>query len=204
MKISKSMKKYRGKRHWCYGRKRTKETKNKISKSRLGKYGGKNNPFFGKHHTKKFKIFISKANTGRTHTLNKFQRKEISKRQKELWADPIYAKRIILKMRKDFFSQKRNPTSLEIKVMNMLKKLKIKFRFTGNSRFMIGKKFPDILLLGFKKVIEVNGWYWHKGETNKNIKSYYKKYGYECLVLWQKEINKNSKLVEFKIKRFLK
>lgn len=41
----------------------SKETKEKISKSRKGKCIGKDNPFFGKHHTQEVKDFLSKNTT---------------------------------------------------------------------------------------------------------------------------------------------
>lgn len=51
-----------------YGKKRTNETKSKMSKSRIGKFTGENNPFFGKSHTKKTKNKLSISSSNHKHS----------------------------------------------------------------------------------------------------------------------------------------
>lgn len=48
-----------GEESYWFGKKRSKETKQKISKSRKNKYAGNKNPFFGKKHSKKAKEKMS-------------------------------------------------------------------------------------------------------------------------------------------------
>lgn len=48
-----------GERNPFFGKKHTQESKDKISKSRIGKYGGDKNPFFGKKHSKRTIEIIS-------------------------------------------------------------------------------------------------------------------------------------------------
>ena len=50
------------------GRHRSEETKRKMSEACKGKRAGKNNHFYGKHHSEEIKQKISKANKGRHHS----------------------------------------------------------------------------------------------------------------------------------------
>jgi DNA-binding Lrp family transcriptional regulator len=68
------------------------------------------------------------------------------------------------------------------------------YTFTGDRKFWItlknGKqRNPDFVSLFHKKIIEVYGSYWHKGEDPKERISDYAKVGWNCLVLWEHELN---------------
>ena len=54
-----------GKNNPFYGKKHTKEAKDKISKSRIGKYGGDKNPFFGKKHSEETRKKLSELKKAR-------------------------------------------------------------------------------------------------------------------------------------------
>lgn len=54
-----------GELNGMYGKKHTKETREKISESRKDKYYGEENPFYGKHHTEESKKIMSKKAMGR-------------------------------------------------------------------------------------------------------------------------------------------
>lgn len=55
-----------GELNGMYGKKHTKETKDKIRKSRTGKYYGEENPFYGRKHTEEAKRKMSEKTKGRT------------------------------------------------------------------------------------------------------------------------------------------
>lgn len=48
-----------------YGKKHSQDSKDKISKSRMGKYGGDKNPFFGKKHSEETKRILSEKKKAR-------------------------------------------------------------------------------------------------------------------------------------------
>lgn len=76
------------------------------------------------------------------------------------------------------------------------------WKYVGNFEFWIGGKNPDFMNTnGNKKLIELYGNYWHKGENPQEIIDHFKQYGFDTLVIWEKELkdlNKvKEKLVEF-------
>lgn len=61
---------------------------------------------------------------------------------------------------------------------------------------IIGGKIPDFVHNREKKVIEINGDYFHKGENSQDRIDYFKQFGYDCLVIWASELRNKSKVVE--------
>jgi len=81
----------------------------------------------------------------------------------------------------------------------------------GNADIMIGHRIPDFIHTSKKKVIEVFGVYWH-GERRTGIPNdvhekerieEYRKEGYDCLVIWENELDDVNKVCK-KIESFLK
>ena len=54
-----------GKEHHNFGKKHTKESKKKMSKSKLGKYKGEDSPRYGKHHSEEAKKKMSEVKLGK-------------------------------------------------------------------------------------------------------------------------------------------
>ena len=51
---------------------------------------------------------------------------------------------------------------------------------------IVGGRIPDFVNVnGLKVVIEVFGYYWHKPEDEEKKIKHYKKFGYECIVIWE-------------------
>ena len=78
------------------------------------------------------------------------------------------------------------------------------FRYSGNSKFWIrlssGKhRNPDFTNRFQNKVIEVFGRYWHKPEEETKIIREYKQVNWDCLVIWDDDININTrdKIMQF-------
>lgn len=65
------------------------------------------------------------------------------------------------------------------------------FKYVGDNGFILGKKCPDFKHVNKKKLIEIFGDFWHKEEDAEKKINYFKKYGYECLVIWESEIKKD-------------
>lgn len=80
------------------------------------------------------------------------------------------------------------------------------YKYTGDFNFWIGRKNPDFLCLRKKKVIEHFGIWWHgtkitgksKEDHEKERIEYFKKYGYNCLIIWEDEIKSGKSLYNIK------
>ena len=81
-------------------------------------------------------------------------------------------------------------------------------RYVGDRKLFIRTKKtirnPDFIVDGQKKVIEIFGDYWHKGENPEDKIKEYGDVGYKCLVFWESEVyNKTIEVLE-KVNNFLK
>lgn len=82
------------------------------------------------------------------------------------------------------------------------------YKFVGDFSFVLGGRSPDFMNVnGQKKLIEFYGDYWHDSDrfpstqtSDERIK-YFKKYGFETLIIWESELKDTQKL-EKKIKVF--
>jgi very-short-patch-repair endonuclease len=54
----------------------------------------------------------------------------------------------------------------------------------------IGRKIPDFIHTSKKKLIEYFGYQWHTKELgdDEEVINYYRKQGYDCLVVWYDEL----------------
>jgi hypothetical protein len=73
-----------------------------------------------------------------------------------------------------------------------------KYVGSGIDKFFIvfesGKiKRPDFVDTFHKKVIEVFGRYWHKNDNPNDLIEEYRKVGWDCLIIWDDEININTR-----------
>lgn len=103
------------------------------------------------------------------------------------------------------------PNKKEQKLIEMIKHNNLPYKYVGDFKLWIDGRNPDFINCnGQKKVIELFGEYWHSKDINPKIPlkytlnqtvQHYKKYGFECLVIWGKELNDLNnilnKIVEF-------
>ncbi len=73
---------------------------------------------------------------------------------------------------------------------------------SGTDIVCLGGKFPDFNHEKEKRVIELFGDYWHKGENPQDREQLFGNMGYKCLVIWEHEFRKDSSNVLDKIRRF--
>lgn len=130
---------------------------------------------------------------------NMESRKKLSRTRRKQWAIPAYA----LKM---FKSWKRKPNESETKLLDILDSLcPTEFRYNGDMSqgLILGRKIPDYINVnGKKKLIELFGNYWHKGQNPERLKRHYAKYGFECLVVWESEL-KDERSLKQKITNYI-
>lgn len=202
----------------------TKEIDERVKKmalTSLGRNKGEKHPMYGKHHTKKSKKKISLNKKGKSlwpngRIFSEETKKKMSKSGKERIKKgrgaPTFKKgkeNVAYKLSKEERKQKRakqNPTftsSIEIKIQNFLKQLKIEF-FTHQYIKEIEHGYQcDILIPSMNLVIECDGNYWHKYPIGNDIdhirtKELIEK-GFKVLRLWEFEI-KSMDINQFKNK----
>lgn len=193
---------------WSYEKHITEESKKNISKGMIGHVV-----------TQETRQKISQANTGRKmprelgERHSKILKKRYASGEIVIWNKDkkgIYSQETIEKIRQARMKQ-RIPTSNtlpERKFMQMIKDYNLPYKYTGNGEIWIHHKNPDFINVnGKKEVVEIFGRYWHtKGqglsgktrEENKT-KEHYKNYGFDCIVIWDDEID-NKQLVLEKLK----
>lgn len=112
--------------------------------------------------------------------------------------------------RKGFQAVRRKPTAPELKLLSLLKKHNLPYRYVGNGAVWFEGYNPDFINVdGAKGIIELFGDYWHTtkikkwGETEGGKAYHFSKFGFKTLIIWENEL-KNEKAVVKKIKRFTK
>jgi len=125
-------------------------------------------------------------------------RERQSKIGKEHWQNPEYQKLM-------FETRNAKPNKLEKYFSELIGD---RIRFVGNYIFHIrtknGIRNPDFKVNGQKKVIELFGNFYHKGEDPNNLIKAYKEAGWDCKVFWEYEINKETERVIKQVEDFIK
>lgn len=213
------MAKERDSSYWN-GKKRSEDTKKRISQ----KLSGSNHPNYGKHLSKITKERISIANTGNRWKLSNEAKRNISRGHIGLLRSDVTKKKISVKAKNQWKNPETRkkllkglvsrPNGLECKVQVIVSENNLPFEYVGNRAFWIERKNqnknPDFKHKFLKKVIEVNGDYWHsknitglsRKEHEQNMIDFYKSQNYECLILWENDILSSRKKVVEKMKIF--
>jgi very-short-patch-repair endonuclease len=98
----------------------------------------------------------------------------------------------------------RKPNKPEAYICSMLQFIRPnEWKYVGDGQFILGGKCPDFVNInGEKKIIELFGDYWHKGQKAQDRIDIFSRYGYKTLVIWENEL-KNNKDVTNKILTFV-
>ena len=142
------------------------------------------------------------------------EKRRIAERKNAL--DPVYLKKLSVGVRRamerksywENYSKGQNmkpnkqEKSLEVLINDVFPNGEYKYNGDFRLGTAIDRLIPDFVNVnGKKKIIELFGRYWHeKGEEQERI-SRYKKCGFECLIIWDNELQ-NPDLVKERIKTF--
>lgn len=132
-----------------------------------------------------------------------WENKEFKERMKEIhrknWSNPEFARDVFCN------NFKKRINKFEVKIFNILQEFDKNFEYVGDGNFWIGypPKNPDFVLREQRIIIEAFGYYWHKNDDVLDYIKHYKKYGFDCLIIWDYELKDIDKLKE-KISQFLK
>lgn len=174
----------------------TEVSKHKISLANKGKKG--------KPWTDHQRELMLKILTGRKHSL--VTKKKMSEIRIKLGLskgdkNPMKREEAVKKWIK---SNSLKPNKQELKIFSVLNDLfpqKYLLNVTGQHLILNGK-IPDFVNLNDKKLIEFYGDYWHEGENGQDRIDEFKKYGYDTLIIWEKDFNKNVEGVKKSIDSF--
>lgn len=151
----------------------------------------------GKHHSEEAKRKNSEAHKGKR--LSAEHRAKISKGVREKL--PEILPKLIANLR-------IRPNRPEKRLIRILEKQNLPFRYVGDGKIIISGLVPDFINVnGQKQIIELFGEYWHKGKIKPTQSEHgrgaiFKEFGYRTLVIWVKELS-NEELVIDKIKAFM-
>ena len=124
-------------------------------------------------------------------------RKRIAESMKKYWNSLTYDEQSALIMKTILAS--RSPNKVELALWDFLEaNFSGQWLYNGDKRqgVVIGRKVPDFVHSnGVKAIIEVFGEYWHKKSEVEETIAHYNKYGFRCLVVWEKECYNLSHLV---------
>jgi hypothetical protein len=114
---------------------------------------------------------------------------KMSASAKRTWKNEEIAK-------KRFCGMHRRPNGAEIFVDKQIQIVRPKdFVYSGDGKIWIEGRNPDWFNInGKKQVIEFFGRQYHKSEDEKDRLDHYKRYGYDCLVIWAEELKDLEKL----------
>jgi len=167
--------------HPMEGREQSEETVERIKES-MPDLSGENNPMYGR------------------------ERPDASKQLKE-WREehpmtgednPNYGGLPEEHRRKALSSRK--PTELEQRFIEVCENYDLPFKYVGDGKFWVENMNPDFIECNGKKIaIEILGEYWHSDEEFQERKEKFAEYGWECIGIWEHEIEKasDSELVSF-------
>jgi len=102
-------------------------------------------------------------------------------------------------------------SKVEQQAIRLFEDYKIPFDFVGDGKLIVGSKNPDFIYRNNgKKIIEIYSDYWHRKDickywhqTEEGAILYYEVFGYNCLVIWEKELKEDPKKVVSKIRKFI-
>lgn len=89
------------------------------------------------------------------------------------------------------------PNKKELALLDIIQELSLPYSYVGDGDFILGGKCPDFLNTnGQKKLIELWGNFWHKGQDPQERIDYFKQYGFQTLVIWESELAHSTDLKE--------
>ena len=205
-RVSKSGDFKKGHTPWNKDKLWSEEVKKKLRKPKSSTINMFHKGFLGKHHSKETieKMGISKSAEHRVKIGNgnrgKIRSKEaIENMRKETlrrWQDPEYVRRW-------FLANHIKPNEPERFLSNLLQQfLPNEYKYVGNGEFILAGKCPDFMNInGKKKIIELYGDYWHKGQNPQARIGLFAEYGYSTLIVWEHDLKDSksmvNKLLEF-------
>jgi len=147
----------------------------------------------------------NKRRKGKPHP--KEIRRKIGESIKTLWRNTEYARKVVTALQS-------KPNECERKLIKLIEENHFPFKYVGDGQVVIDGQVPDFIATdGSRKVIELFGTPWHDPNHSEKIqikpsrtenakRKFYESHGYDCLILWDDELNDEDGVLE-KIKMFI-
>jgi len=185
------------------GLRRSAEARENIKRAAKKRFSvPENNVMYGKKQSDDAKVKIG-ANSRKVAVrlwADPEYRNKMSSIHKSRWSDPKLRELAITRMAK---AAKRKPNKPETILLDLLNNLYPgQWKYVGDFSLVIDGKCPDFVNCnGQKKIIELFGDYWHRGESPDDRANIFKPFGYETLVIWERELKEpdavRTKIIEF-------
>jgi len=191
---------------------------------------GEGNPFYGKKHSKETKVKISKSREGKycgdENHMKKDKYRELSKNiMKSNWDNNILNKEKMSEKLKETRRKGKIKSVITSKKEKEIIKELSKIGYKSEQSFKVDTKICDIYIKELNLIIEYFGDYWHcnpkkydknyfnhkKNMTAKEIWDYdskkidlIKSYGYNLIVIWESDLENDNKLINKLIENYVK
>jgi len=76
-------------------------------------------------------------------------------------------------------------------------------QYVGDGSLIIGGKCPDFKVKGQRKLVELFGNYWHDTSEESQRISQFRKFGWDCLVVWDSTLKNDFAMVADKLNNFV-
>lgn len=148
---------------------------------------------------------ISAGETGKYVSPETRKRISASKRGKHLSPQTEFTSALLLARYRDpVYVQKmakawnRKPNKPEALLINLLESMYPgQWKYTGDFSLTINGKCPDFVNInGQKKIIELFGDYWHRGQNPEERIAAFKPFGYEALIIWEHELKNMVRVID--------
>lgn len=106
-------------------------------------------------------------------------------------------------IRKQMKARNVKPNKIELIFNDLLQGIfPNEYKFVGDGEFILAGKCPDFINInGQKKIIELYGTYWHRGQIGQDRIDLFSQYGYKTLIVWENEL-KNENILKKKLLNF--
>lgn len=131
---------------------------------------------------------ISATMKGRTWTEQ--QRQRFVEKRKALWANPEYKNEMVKRMRAGH--SKHGPNKAEQRLRSILHMLYGRYAYVGQGEMIVDGCNPDFYDSTEKRIIELYGEWWHRGQDPQDKVQFYEERGYKALVIWWEELTRKD------------
>ncbi len=138
------------------------------------------------------------------------RRENMRQSSRELWKTPEYREKVVRNVIRAIHNR---PTKPEKKLIDIIQQYNLPFNYVGDGALIVGTLNPDFIHNnGKKKIIEVFGRVFHDPEKSFfevswkrqywGRMAYYSQLGYDCLFLWDDDLNDEQEIAE-KVRGFV-
>lgn len=77
------------------------------------------------------------------------------------------------------------------------------FKYVGNGKLSVGRFNPDFVHKKLPILVELFGEYWHKPGTSRKRIAYFRRRGYDCMVIWHTTVRNDPDSIAPRVERFV-